>query len=110
MWLNEKNIKIIQSSKKLDYKYFRLFMVLKPIRKQAYQLDLPKTFWGVYNIFHVYFFEPYRISLEQEEVKPPQIEVDGKKHWEIEKVLNSQTYYEKFQYLVWWLGYPNSNN
>ena len=55
VWLNGKNIKTVWPSKKLDYKYFGSFMVLKPIEKQIYQLDLPKTFWKVYNIFYVSF-------------------------------------------------------
>ena len=33
MWLNGKNIKTVQPSKKLDYKYFGLFVVLRPIGK-----------------------------------------------------------------------------
>ena len=33
IWLNDKNIKTVQPSKKLDYKYFRLFVILKPIGK-----------------------------------------------------------------------------
>ena len=96
VWLNGKNIKMVQSSKKLDYKYFRPFVIFKLIRKQAYQLDLPKTFWGVYNVFYVFFFEPYRTLLEQEETKPPSTKMDSKKHWEIEEVFDSQTHYEKF--------------
>ena len=95
MWLYGKNIKIVQSSKKLDYKYFGLFVILKPIEKQAYQLDLPKTFWEVHNIFHVSIFELYRTFPEQEEAKPPPTEVDGKEHWEIEEIFNSWTYYKK---------------
>ena len=110
VWLNSKNIKTVQLSKKLDYKYFGSFMVLKPIEKQTYWLDLPKTFWRVHNIFHVFFLEPYKTPSEQEEAKPPSTEVDGKEHWEIKEVLNSWTHYGKLQYLVWWLGYPNSDN
>ena len=95
VWLNDKNIKTVQPSKKLDYKYFRLFVVLKSIRKQAYQLDLSKMFQEVYNMFHVSFFEPYGTPLEQEEAKPPPTEVDGKEHWEIKEVLDSWTHYGK---------------
>ena len=95
MWLNGKNIKTMQPSKKLNYKYFRLFVLLKSIEKQAYWLDLQKTFWEVNNVFHLSFFEPYRISPEQEETKPPPTKVDGKKHWDIEEIFDSQTHYKK---------------
>lgn len=80
VWLNSKNIKTVQPPKKFDYKYFKLFVVLKPIEKQAYQLDLPKTFWDVYNVFHISLLGPYGTFLEQEEAKPSPTKVDGKEH------------------------------
>ena len=70
----------MQPLKKLDYKYFGPFVVLKPIGKQAYQLDLSKIFQRVHNVFHVSFFKPYGTFLEQEEAKPPPIEVEGKEY------------------------------
>ena len=95
VWLNGKNIKTVQPSKRLDYKYFEPFMIFKPIRKQAYQLDLPKTFWKVYNVFHVNFFKLYRTFLEQEKTKLLSTEMNSKKHWKIKKVFDSWIYYEK---------------
>ena len=65
VWLNGKNIKIIRLLKKLDYKYFGSFVVFKPIRKQAYWLDLSKTFWRIYNVFHISFFELYGTPLKK---------------------------------------------
>ncbi len=41
VWLNSKYIKTKQN-RKLEAKFFGLFRVLHPVRKQAYKLELPK--------------------------------------------------------------------
>ena len=40
VYLNSKNIKSMHLFKKLNYKYYELFKIEKPVRKQAYQLKL----------------------------------------------------------------------
>ena len=57
--------KYIQTSrpkKKLDYKNFRPFKVIRVINTQAYQLKLPDN-WNIYNMFHVSLLEKYILNI-----------------------------------------------
>ena len=40
IYLNSKNIELMQLAKKLDYKYYRLYTISKAIGKQVYKLEL----------------------------------------------------------------------
>jgi hypothetical protein len=56
VYLAIKNIKIDQLSHKLDYKYIRLYKIIKKILKNNYKLDLlPKV--RLYLVFHVLLLE-----------------------------------------------------
>ena len=50
IWLNNKYIKTKQN-RKLEAKFFRLFQVLHPVKKQVYKLEFPKK-WRIHNVFH----------------------------------------------------------
>ena len=50
VWLNSKYIKT-KRNRKLEAKFFELFRVLQPVRKQAYKLELPKK-WRIHDVFH----------------------------------------------------------
>ena len=50
VWLNSKYIKTKQNPK-LKAKFFRPFRILHPVGKQAYKLELPRT-WKIYDIFY----------------------------------------------------------
>lgn len=57
VYLNSKNIDLTKPSKKLDYKYYNLFEVEMPIKKQVYWLKLtPKI--KMHNVFYVSLLEP----------------------------------------------------
>ena len=51
IWLNSKYIKTKQN-RKLETKFFGLFWVLHPVRKQAYKLEFPRK-WKIYNVFYI---------------------------------------------------------
>ena len=55
IWLNSKYIKTKQN-RKLEAKFFDLFRILHPVRKQAYTLDLPIK-GKIYDVFHVSLLE-----------------------------------------------------
>ena len=60
MYFCVKNIKFIRFSKKLNYKYYDLYEVKKPINKQAYKLILSKNISKIHNIFHISLLKSYK--------------------------------------------------
>ena len=64
--------KYIQTSrfkKKLDYKNFKPFKVIKIINTQVYQLKLPEN-WNIYNIFHMSLLEKYILDIVSRRQQP----------------------------------------
>src|SRR5215216_4468540 len=59
--LNGKNIKTRRPSRKLNFKGFGPFKILKVISPTAVRVELPKH-WRIYNTFYVLLLEPYRES------------------------------------------------
>ena len=110
VYLNSKNIKSTRPSKKLDYKYYGPYEVELPIGKQAYRLRLPPSM-KIHNVFHVSLLEPCNVRPGSALPPPPPIIVnEGEEEYEVEEILDSRLHYGKLQYLVKWLGYPQSEN
>src|SRR5438876_266138 len=101
-----KNIKLAHPSKKLDHHFAGPFRVLDLIGKQAYRLDIPKSWKQVHPVFHVSLLEPYHSRPEagQPTVSELVLLPDGEE-WEVEKILDKRTWKGKKQYLVHWLGF-----
>ena len=95
IYFNSKNIKSMWPSKKLDYKYYKLYKMELPIRKQAYCLRLPLSI-KIHDIFHVSLLEPYNIWPRSALPPfPPIIVNEREKEYEVEKILDSQFHYGK---------------
>ena len=58
--LSAKNIRLNRPSKKLDHRFLGPFRVVKPIGKQAYELELPERYSKLHPVFHVSLLEPWR--------------------------------------------------
>jgi hypothetical protein len=78
-----------------------------------YRLSLP-TQWSIHDVFHTDLLTPYRETLTHgpNYQRPPPELVDGVEEYEVEKVLDSCRHGRgcKLQYLVKWVGYPDSDN
>jgi hypothetical protein len=57
IYLCAKNIKSTRSSKKLDYKYYKLYKRNMFINKQSYRLKLFVNMRKIHNVFHVLLLE-----------------------------------------------------
>ena len=64
----------------------------------------------IHNVFHVSLLEVCNKSKEGSVPPPPPIEVDGEEEFEVEEILDSRIRYRKLQYLIKWLGYPDTDN
>ena len=82
VYLAIKNIITKKLSKKFDYKYLRLYKVIKKISKNNYQLDLPSKV-RIYPIFHISLLEDAItvkfINIGRNNVEINEKEYEGKK-------------------------------
>ena len=59
VWLEGTNIRTDQPMKKLDDKQFCPFKVIKKAGHSSYQLEIPKTWRNIHNIFNEVLLTPY---------------------------------------------------
>ena len=85
VYLATKNIITKKLSKKLDYKYLRLYKVIKRISENNYQLDLPPKV-RIYLIFYISLFKN-AINVELINTGRNNVKVNEKKY-ETEKVFD----------------------
>ena len=96
--LNEKNIRI-KRNKKLKWKHFEFFRVLKTIKNQIHRLKLLKR-WRIHDVFHVSFLKKSKFKKRRNttkftyQSKNIKIEKDEiiEKLYEIEIILNNHIY------------------
>ena len=110
VWLSSENIRTIHPMKKLNYKWLSPYVVERVISCSAYRLKLPTSFGNIHSIFSVTLLCPFKgdsIAERQERHPPlpPPIVCDGIEEYEVEKILNSQIFHGKVEYLVCWKGY-----
>lgn len=92
--MNSKNIKSMQSAKKLDYKYYKPYIIDETIRKQAYRLKfLPSI--KIHNFFYVLLLELYISTNEPKNSPLPPIEIKSKEKYKVKEILDSCIHYNK---------------
>ena len=84
-----KNIIIKRFSKKLDYKYLRLYKMIKRILKNNYQLDLPPKV-RIYLIFYISLFKDV-INVKFINVGRNNVKVN-EKEYKVKKVIDIRNY------------------
>jgi hypothetical protein len=77
------------------------------------QLKLPVA-WRIHNVFHTSLLSPYReTTAHGPNFSRPLLElIDGKEEYQVERIMGHRKtgQMKRLQYLVKWLGYPDSNN
>ena len=110
VWLSSENIRTLCLTKKLDYKWLSPYVVEQVISRSAYRLKLPVSFGNIHPVFSITLLHPFEgnsIAERQERhpLLPPPIVHDGIEEYEVEKILDSQIFHRKVEYLVRWKGY-----
>ena len=107
MYLLTKNLRTQQPTKKLDKVKVGLFFISKQISLVNYQLALPQDA-KIHSVFHISLLEPAdpRTPIQ----KDFHYQADGEDEWEVEKIIAQRTKGRHIEYLVKWLGYPESEN
>ena len=120
VWLNSKYIKT-KRNHKLEAKFFRLFRVLYPIRKQAYKLEVPRK-WRIHDVFYVSLLEQdiTKKGRVDEEVRQMEFDTDNDDsgEYKVEAIWDSVVYARESEsghlpglyYLVSWKRYPEKEN
>jgi Chromo (CHRromatin Organisation MOdifier) domain len=106
VWLDARNIKTKRPMKKLDHKKLGPFEISAKVSTHAYRLKLPSAFKAIHNVFHVVLLEKaFPDKYPQRKSRPPPIEIDGEKEYEVAAILDSRKRRGNVQYLVRWAGY-----
>jgi hypothetical protein len=111
VWLDAKDIKVHQPSKKLGPKRLGPFTVVKRVGDLDYQLALPPSL-KLHDVFHVDRLSPWKGNEVNGELPPPPgpIEIDDEEEYEVEAILDSRFFRRRLQYLVQWKGYDAGHN
>ena len=102
-----------REAKKLSPRFIGPFTIVRKVSQVAYELALPAQM-QVHPVFHVSCLKGYRENPMEfpswEPLRPAPEIIQEMEEWEVEEVLAKRKCYGKMQYLVKWLGYPNSEN
>jgi len=97
-------------TKKLMEKFIGPYMVKKIVSENAVELELP-VLLRIHPVVNVRRIVKYREQVEeQKKIPPPPVEIDGKKKYEVEEILDRQERRGKTRYLVKWKGYTAEEN
>ena len=102
-----------RETKKLSPRFIGPFDIVRKVSPVAYELAL-LTHMHAHPVFHVSCLKAYQKNPKdfpgREQLHPTPEMIEGAEEWEVEEVLAKRKRYGKIQYLVKWLGYPNSEN
>ena len=113
VWLDGWNLKTDQPTSKLATRRHGPFAIAQVMSPISYRLELPHQ-WRIHPVFHTDLLTPYRETKMHGEnyQRPPPELVDNEEEYKVEAILDSRVFGRgrKLQYLVKWLGYPDSDN
>ena len=113
VWLEGRNLKTDQPASKLAAKRYGPFPVAQVLSPVTYQLTLPEQ-WKIHPVFHVDLLTPYKETVFHgaNYTRPPPDLINDEEEYEVERVLDSRVRgrNRRIQYLVKWVGYPDSDN
>ena len=101
-------------SKKLAPRYLGPYKVLERVGQVSYKLELPASL-RIHPTFHISRLRPYTDpssfdSNRDVPPRPPPDIINDQPEFEVEKILDKRRHRGRTQYLVKWVGYPDSDN
>jgi hypothetical protein len=106
-FLNARNIILIKSFKKLNYKYYDLYTINESINKISYKLNLSSIMKNIHDVFHVFLL---KLANEKDDETSFFIWIKNEKQWKIEEIVDKKVKKNRTSYLIKWLEYSHSNN
>jgi transposase InsO family protein len=107
VYLLTKNLRTRRPTKKLDKVKVGPFFISKQISPVNFRLELPKDA-KIHPVFHISLLEPADAKTPVQ--KDFHYQADGNDEWEVEKIIQQRRKGRRQEYLVKWLGYPDSEN
>ncbi len=107
VYLLTKNLRTRRPTKKLDKVKVGPFFISKQISPVNFRLKLPKDA-RVHPVFHISLLEPADAKTPAQ--KDFHYQADGNDEWEVEKIIQQRKRGPQYEYLVKWLGYPDSES
>ena len=119
IWLNSKYIKTKRNCN-FEANYFEQFQVLYLVEKQAYKLELPRS-WKIYNVFHVSLLKQdiTRKGRVDKMIRQMEFNAEDKNggEYKVEVIQDSAVFAKEtdghllgLYYLIAWKGYPEKKN
>jgi hypothetical protein len=111
VWLDAKDIKVHQPSKKLGPKRLGPFTVVKRVGNLNYRLALSPLL-KLHDVFHIDHLSPWKGNKVNDELPPPPapIKINNREEYEVKAILDSCSFRQQLQYLVQWKGYDAGHN
>lgn len=119
VWLSTAHLNVGDRARKLTPKYTGPFVIEEVKSPVTYKLKLPPSLSRIHNVFHSSQLKPYYVDdgqyLGRPRIsRPPPEIIDGEEEWGVERILDHRTRRvgrgTVVEYLVKWLGYPDSDN
>src|SRR4051812_36700374 len=112
--LSTKNLNLaslaLAPSRKFLPRFVGPFVITSKISPVAYKLDLPATM-RIHPTFHISLLKPYTASNTfPRPLPPPPDVIDDVEEYEVERIIAEQKRYNRSEFLVKWMGYPDSDN
>jgi transposase InsO family protein len=107
VYLLTKNLRTRRPTKKLDKVKVGPFFISKQISPVNFRLELPKDA-KIHPVFHISLLEPADAKTPVQ--KDFHYQADGNDEWEVENIIQHRKRNNSDEYLVKWLGYPDSEN
>ena len=111
VWLEATHLNTPNRSSKISPKREGPFQIKNKLSDLVYELKLPHQ-WRIHPIFHASLLTPFKQTEEHGPsfAQPPPDIIEGEEEYEIEAILAHRGKGTRQQFLVKWLGYPDSEN
>ena len=105
MWFDTRNMQTRRPNKKFSDKFDGPFLITKIISPHFYKFELPRD-WTIHPVFHTNLLRPGSTDPLPGQLIPPPVPIideKGQDTWEVTRILNSEVFRHKLQFLVDWV-------
>ena len=111
VWLEATNLSTDEPSPKLTSKRHSPFKIKGKLSDLTYCLKLPMC-WRIHNVFHVNVLLEAKTNMipQCQQPAPPPVKVNNEDFWVMEKYMDTQWFWNQFQFKIRWDGFSEGHN